>query len=72
MSAGRWVDDLEAAMSRLPEVFTKADLVRELGYQPTRGTLLRIIDHLLLEGMIKILRGSDGGRPTTYRKVAGE
>lgn len=68
----KWAEDLDAAVSRLPEVFTKADLVRELGYQPTRGTLLRAVDHLLLEGKIKVARASYGGVPTTYRKLAGE
>ncbi len=65
----QWPDDLEEALPMLPEVFTKADLVRALGYQPTRGTLLRIVDKLIQEGRIAVLKASDGGKPTTYRKV---
>lgn len=62
-------NDIGAALPTLPEVFTKADLVRALGYQLTRGTLLRIFDKLIQEGRIAVLKASDGGRPTTYRKV---
>jgi hypothetical protein len=65
----QWQDDLESALPTLPEVFTKADLVRALGYQPARGTLLRIFDKLLLERRITVVKASDGGKPTTYRKV---
>jgi hypothetical protein len=65
----KWPDDVEAALPRLPEVFSKADLVHALGYQPTRGTLLRIFEKLKKEGRIEILRSSDGGKPTTYRKI---
>ncbi|HEX7181031.1 MAG TPA: hypothetical protein VF756_04255 [Thermoanaerobaculia bacterium] len=62
-------DVIQVELPRLPEVFTKADLVRVLGYQPTRGTLLRIIDQLRQDGVIEILKASNGGHPTTYRKI---
>lgn len=68
----KWPDDVEAALPLLPEVFSKADLVHALGYQPTRGTLLRIFNKLKKEGRIEVLKGSDGGKPTTYRKIAGK
>ena len=63
-------NDIGAALSTLPEVFVKADLVRALGYQPSRGTLLRIFEKLIQEGRIAVLKASDGGKPTTYRKVS--
>jgi hypothetical protein len=65
---GEVSDDLEAALPRLPEVFDKAALVRELGYEPARSTLYRAIDGLLAQEKIAIESYSGGRTTTKYRK----
>ncbi|HYO12523.1 MAG TPA: hypothetical protein VE685_04930 [Thermoanaerobaculia bacterium] len=66
---GEVSDDLEAALTRMPEVFDKAALVRELGYEPARSTLYRALDGLQQKKKIVIDSYSGGRTRTTYRKV---
>lgn len=66
---GEVAADLEAALESLPELFDKAALVREIGYQPIRSTLHRAIDKLLLQKKIKVDQASSGRTRTIYRKV---
>jgi hypothetical protein len=54
----------------LPDDFDKADVVRLLGFEPSRPTLHRAWDRLLQEKKIAMSRHSDGRRPTRYRKLA--
>lgn len=56
----------------LPEVFDKADVVRLLGYEPSRPTLHRAWQRLMEEGKIVMHLASDGRRPTRFRKLAPE
>jgi hypothetical protein len=65
---GEVAADLEDALVRLPELFDKAALVHEIGYQPIRSTLHRAIDKLLLQKKIKVDQASSGRTRTIYRK----
>jgi hypothetical protein len=64
------LDDLVAAFPGLPETFDKHDIVRALGYQPSRATLFRALLALGKEGRITNLNYSIGGATTRYRKLA--
>lgn len=63
--------EVEEALSRLPEVFDKAALIRELGYEPPRSTLHRMLQDLALAGKIAVVAYSEGRVRTRYRKVGG-
>jgi hypothetical protein len=61
--------DVEEALDALPEVFDKVALVRELGYEPPRSTLHRVLQGLVRAGKIEIKSYSEGRTRTKYRKV---
>jgi hypothetical protein len=63
------VNDLEAALPDLPEVFDRRDIIRVLGYVPARTTLLRALGMLKKEGAVAIEDPSPGGLTTSYRKL---
>ena len=65
---GEVSDDLEAALTRMPEVFDKAALLQELGYEPARSTFYRALESLQQEKKIVIVSHSGGRTRTTYRK----
>ena len=63
------VNDLDAALPELPEVFDRRDIIRALGYVPARTTLLRALGMLKKEGAIDVEDSSLGGTTTRYRKL---
>jgi hypothetical protein len=63
------LEDLDAALARLPEAFDRNDICRELGYQPERSMLFRALQDLVAEGNIAILQGGEGRTPTRYRRL---
>lgn len=68
---GAWalINDIEAALPRLPEVFDRRAVIQALGYEPDRGSLYRVLQELTHEGVI-VQESIGGGRvPTTYRKT---
>lgn len=68
---GSVLDDLEAALPRLPEIFDKSDVSGALGYKPSRTTLFRALQQLLHDRQIAIQDYSSGGIQTRYRKLKG-
>jgi hypothetical protein len=66
---GSVLDDLEAALPRLPAVFDKRDVVGALGYKPSRATLFRALQQLQEDREIAIQDYSAGGSLTRYRKL---
>jgi hypothetical protein len=64
------LDDLTAALPGLPETFDKHDIVRVLGYEPSRGTLFRALLALQSSGRITTVSTSIGGATTRHRKLA--
>jgi hypothetical protein len=57
---------------RLPEIFDRTDVVRLLGYEPSRPSLHRAWDRLLDAGKVVIVLGGHGRRPTKFRKLTPE
>lgn len=68
---GSVLDDLEAALPRLPENFDKSDVSEALGYKPSRTTLFRALQELQKDRQIAIQDYSAGGSLTRYRKLTG-
>lgn len=66
---GSVLDDLEAALPRLPDIFDKRDVVGALGYKPSRPTLFRALQQLQQKREIAIQDYSAGGNLTRYRKL---
>jgi len=69
---GDVLSDILGTFSLFPEVFDKTDVVRLLGYEPSRPTLHRAWSWLMQERKIKMERASDGRRPTRFRKLRPE
>lgn len=61
--------EVEDALARMPEVFDRMGLIRELGYEPPRSTLHRVLQELAQAGRIAIEAYSEGRTRTRYRKV---
>jgi hypothetical protein len=68
---GAFLNDLDAVLSRLPEVFDKKDVTRLLGYEPTPSTFHRALTRLQREGAVAVEEYSDGGVHTVYRRLRG-
>jgi hypothetical protein len=69
---GQVVDDLWNILPQLPEVFERPDVIKALGYEPTRSSLTRALMKLRDEGHIAIEDHSEGGFLTSYRRVGAE
>jgi hypothetical protein len=65
-------DDVCARFSELPEVFTRRDVCRVLGYEPDRAVLHRVLKKLLRDGFTAVEFKGDGQRPAKYRKTGDE
>ena len=57
------------ALGKLPEEFDKHDLVRTLGWEPSKATLARSLDALCEEKKIAIVKPASGRTPARYRKL---
>lgn len=57
------------ALPSLPELFTKEDVVRAIGFTPSRSSLQRVLMDLDARQVIRFGEISGGRHPTTYRKV---
>lgn len=56
------------ALPRLPEDFTKNDVIRCLGHSPDRASLFRVLQTLRDEGSIELQSEGSGKRPAVYHK----
>jgi hypothetical protein len=65
---GDLLAEIRSALDRLPEEFTKNDLLRVLGDSPHRTTLFRALQQLELEGRIAVQSLGSGSKPAVYRK----
>ena len=65
-------DEVYARFWELPEVFTRRDVCRVLGYEPDRAVLHRILKKLLRDGFTSLEFKGDGQRPAKYRKTGKE
>jgi hypothetical protein len=57
--SGYLLDEIRAALDRLPEEFDKNNLLRVLGFSPHRSSLFRTLQQLEWEGRIAHLAVSD-------------
>jgi hypothetical protein len=67
--AWEFLDAVEEALDRVPEIFDRNDLHREIGEMPDRGTLSRTLQKLLTEGTIVVHQEGSGKIPKKYRKI---
>jgi hypothetical protein len=65
-------DDVYSQYWKLPEVFTRRDVCRVLGYEPDRAVLHRVLKKLLRDGFTSLEFKGDGQRPAKYRKTGKE
>lgn len=61
-------DSIEEALPGLPEQFTKEDVIRALGFTPTRSSIQRVLLHDFKE-RVRVEVRSEGRHPTIYRKL---
>jgi hypothetical protein len=65
-------DDVYLQYWKLPEVFTRRDVCRALGYEPDRAVLHRVLKKLLRDGFTSLEFKGDGQSPAKYRKTYKE
>lgn len=66
---GQVLADLLDILPELPEVFERPDIIKALGYEPSRSSLHRALAKLLEAGEIVVESRSDGGILASYRRV---
>lgn len=66
------IQDLAAALPKVPEVFDRKRLHEALGYEPDRSSLHRILQQLVGNGNLKVERPGRGRVPTAYRKTGAD
>ncbi|MEO6191735.1 MAG: hypothetical protein ABIS20_01895 [Thermoanaerobaculia bacterium] len=66
------IQDLAAALPKVPEVFDRKRLHEALGYEPNRSSLHRILQQLVGNGNLKVERPGRGRVPTAYRKTGAD
>jgi len=68
---GGLLEHVRQAVAQLPVEFTKADIIRVLGYTPERSSLHRALDDLMVEREIQVHDRGSGRTPNVYRKLRG-
>jgi hypothetical protein len=63
------IEDLERVLPGLPETFDRNDVCRAIGYEPDRGTLFRILQDLVVDGVLVLQQRGSGKHPSVYRKA---
>ncbi|HSS76720.1 MAG TPA: hypothetical protein VLV54_08235 [Thermoanaerobaculia bacterium] len=63
-------NDVVDALENVPEIFTRNDICQVIGYEPDRGSLYRVLQGLIEEGVVVIEQTGSGKWPTRYRKAA--
>ena len=66
LAPGRLLEDIRTALTRLPEVFDRNDLLRAIGYEPERSSLHRALASLVKEGVLVINSHGAGKIPAKY------
>jgi hypothetical protein len=61
--------DIVAVVGRLPERFTRHDVIKLLGYEPERGALSRALKDVTDERHIRVEEAGRGHIPTLYRRT---
>ena len=66
---GELYSDVVGALAKVPDVFTRDDLLACLGYQPNRASLYRILQDLIADGVLATASPGGGRTPSSYRKT---
>jgi hypothetical protein len=69
LAPGQLMEDVRTALTRMPEVFDRNDLVRALGYEPERSSLHRTLSRLVNEGVLVLNSYGAGKIPAKYGKM---
>lgn len=63
------IEAVEEALEKLDGTFDKNDLIRVLGFEPSRATLFRALEELQRDGVIALHSRGAGKSPSVYRKL---
>lgn len=69
-AAWQLLQDVEKALTEVTEVFDRNDICDALGYEPDRGSLYRILQQLIGDGVLALEDRGAGKHPSRYRKLA--
>jgi hypothetical protein len=69
-AAWQLIEDVEKALADVPEVFDRNDICDALGYDPDRGSLYRILQELIGDGILALENRGAGKQPSRYRRLA--
>ncbi|HKI04654.1 MAG TPA: hypothetical protein VKK31_21925 [Thermoanaerobaculia bacterium] len=67
-SAGGLYLEVLDALANVSVVFDRNHVCAQLGYEPDRGSLYRVLQELIDEGVIRLESRGGGRTPTRYRK----
>lgn len=67
--AGELFSEVLEALANVPEVFTRSHVCAQLGYEPDRGSLYRVLQELIAEGFLALQLRGQGRTPARYRKT---
>jgi len=65
---GELREEIQAALSRMPQVFDRHDVCRALGHEPERSSLFRALRELVEEGALAVEEAGRGKVAGTYRR----
>jgi hypothetical protein len=66
--AGELREEIQAALSRMPQVFDRHDVCQALGHEPERSSLFRALRELVQEGVLAVEEVGRGKVAGTYRQ----
>ena len=69
LAPGQLLADIRTALTQMPEVFDRNDLLRALGYEPDRSSLHRVLTSLVKEGVLSLDSYGAGKIPAKYSKT---
>lgn len=69
LAPGQLVEDVRTALTQMPDVFDRKDLLRVLDYEPERSSLHRVLAGLIREGALILNSQGTGKIPAKYRKT---
>ncbi len=67
---GQLQAEVEAALERLPERFSRNDLLAVLPWEPERSSLFRVLQEMADAGRLQVEVRGEGRAPTRYRNPA--
>jgi|SRR6185295_5511179 len=62
-------NEVRGVLARVPEVFDRNHVCEQLGYEPDRGSLHRVLQELIAARILSLEARGEGRTPTRYRKT---